>query len=279
MMLTWLMARPSGSSEEMVMTGRTRTERGAVSGIALAVAAVVVVAVGAGLWWFLSGDEPGAVDLESAASVLSTTTAAGTNDLPPDSGTAGESATGAGADGTWTVDTSVGTFSFEDASSSFVGFRVAEELASIGATEAIGRTPVVAGTIEIEGTMLLSATIEADFTAIVSNDDRRDNKIQGALETSQYPTATFVLTQPVDLGTIPASGEAISVSATGDLTVHGITNAIEMPLQAQLIDDVIVVVGSTEIVFADYDVEAPSAVIVLSVEDRGQVELQLFFTR
>jgi hypothetical protein len=63
------------------------------------------------------------------------------------------------------------------------------------------------------------------------------------------------------------------------LTVHGISNTIEMPLQAQLIDDVVVVVGSTEIVFADYDVEAPSAVIVLSVEDRGQIELQLFFTR
>ena len=46
-----------------------------------------------------------------------------------------------------------------------------------------------------------------------------------------------------------------------------------------MVDGVIVVVGSTEIVFADYDVEAPSAVIVLSVEDRGQVELQLFFTR
>ena len=261
------------------MTGPKRPERGAVGGTVLAVVAVLIVAAGAGLWWFLSGDEPEAVDLDTAASVLSTTTTAGTEDLPPDSGATDDPGTGAGADGTWTVDTSVGTFSFEDASSSFVGFRVAEELASIGATEAIGRTPQVAGTIEIEGTTLVSAAIEADFTAIVSNDDRRDNKIQGALETDQFPTATFVLTEPADLGTIPASGESISVTVKGDLTVHGVTNAIEMPLQAQLIDDVIVVVGSTEIVFADYDVEAPTAVIVLSVEDRGQMELQLFFTR
>ncbi len=261
------------------MTGPKRPERGAVGGAVLAVVAVLVVAAGAGLWWFLSGDEPEAVDLDSAASVLSTTTTAGTEDLPLDSGATDDPGTGAGADGTWTVDTSVGTFSFEDASSSFVGFRVAEELASIGATEAIGRTPQVTGTIEIEGTTLVSAVVEADFTAIVSNDDRRDNKIQGALETGQFPTATFVLTEPADLGTIPASGESISVTVKGDLTVHGVTNAIEMPLQAQLIDDVIVVVGSTEIVFADYDVEAPTAVIVLSVEDRGQMELQLFFTR
>jgi polyisoprenoid-binding protein YceI len=254
-------------------------ERGAVSGAVLAVAGLLVVAAGAGLWWFLSGDEPDAVDLDAAASVLSTTTTApGDELLPPPDGT-DDSGTEAGADGTWTVDTSIGEFSFEDASSSFVGFRVAEELASIGATEAVGRTPDVAGTIEIEGTTLVNATIEADFTAIVSNDDRRDNKIQGALETSQFPTATFVLTEPADFGTIPGEGQSVSVAARGDLTVHGITNSIEMPLQARLVDGVIVVIGSTEIVFADYDVEAPSAVIVLSVEDRGQIELQLFFTR
>ncbi|MGZ5384040.1 MAG: YceI family protein [Acidimicrobiia bacterium] len=261
------------------MQGHDRRERGAVSGVVLAVVAVAVVAVGAGLWWFLSGDEPDAVGLDSAASVLSTTTTAPSEDLPPASDGTDDPGTGAGVDGTWTVDTSIGSFSFEDASSSFVGFRVAEELASIGAAEAIGRTPQVTGTIEIEGTTLVGASIEADFTAMVSNDDRRDNKIQGALETNQFPTATFVLTEPVDLGKIPEKGESVSVTAKGDLTVHGVTNSIEIPLQAQVVDGVIVVVGSTDITFANYGVAAPSAVIVLSVEDHGQFELQLFFTR
>ena len=264
---------------EKTMKGHHRGERGAVSGVVLAVGALLVLAGGAGLWFFLSGDEPEEVDLESAAAVLSTTTTAASEDLPPASGDTADSGTDAGIDGTWTVDTSIGSFSFEDASSSFVGFRVAEELASIGATEAVGRTPDVSGTIEIEGTALVGASIEADFTAIVSNDDRRNSKIQGALETSQFPTATFVLAEPVDFGSIPGEGESISVTATGALTVHGISNTIEIPLQARLIDEVIVIVGSTEIVFEDYDVEAPSAVIVLSVEDHGIVELQLFFTR
>lgn len=256
-----------------------KSERGAVNGAALALVALLVVALGAGLWWFLSSDEPDAVDLDAAASVLSTTTTAATEDLPPaPEGTAEDSAD-VGVDGTWTVDTTIGEFSFEDASSSFVGFRVAEELASIGAAEAVGRTPEVTGAIEIEGTTLVSATIEADFTAIVSNDERRDNRIQGALDTDQFPTATFVLTEPADFGIIPGEGESISVTAKGDLTVHGITNPIELPLEARLIDGVIIVVGSTEVVFADHDVEAPTAVIVLSVEDRGQIELQLFFTR
>jgi polyisoprenoid-binding protein YceI len=245
--------------------------------VVIAVVAVLVLGASAGLWFLLSGDEPDAVDLESAAAVVSTT--APTEDLPPASGDPVNPGSGAGIDGTWTVNTSIGSFSFEDATSSFVGFRVAEELASIGVTEAVGRTPNVTGSIEIEGTTLVSGSFEADFTSIVSNDSRRDSKIRGALDTNQFPTGTFVLTESLDFGEIPAEGESASVTAIGELTVHGVTNTVQIPLEAQLVNDVIVVVGSTDIVFADYDVEAPSAVIVLSVEDEGTVELQLFFSR
>lgn len=48
-----------------------------------------------------------------------------------------------GVDGSWTVDTSIG--SFADYTSSFAGFRVDEVLSSIGSTTAIGRTPNVTG--------------------------------------------------------------------------------------------------------------------------------------
>ena len=43
--------------------------------------------------------------------------------------------------------------------------------------------------------------------------------------------------------------------------------------------DIIVVVGSTNIVFADFEVQVPTAPIVLSAEDNGIVEFQLFFRR
>jgi hypothetical protein len=52
-----------------------------------------------------------------------------------------------------------------------------------------------------------------------------------------------------------------------------------MPIEAQLVDDNIVVVGSLDIVFADYGVSVPSAPIVVSAEDHGVVEFQLFFTQ
>ena len=44
----------------------------------------------------------------------------------------------------------------------------------------------------------------------------------------------------------------------------------------QLVDGVVVVVGSIDITFADHGVSVPSSPIVVSAEDTGTLELQLF---
>jgi polyisoprenoid-binding protein YceI len=246
--------------------------------VKLVLAAVVAFAVvaGAGIWWFLRDDAPDEVDLAAAVESVAasdvddtTGTAAGADPVAED-----------GIEGTWAVDTDTGTFNFEDsASGSYVGFRIAEELSSIGSTTAVGRTPEVTGEITIEGTTLTAATFEADMTAITTNESRRDSRVQSALETGQFPAAAFVLTEPVDVGAGADSGSAVSVTAVGDLTIHGVTRSVAIPLQAQRTGSTIVVVGQLDIVFADYDVQIPSSPVVVSVEDNGIVEVQLLFTR
>ena len=52
-----------------------------------------------------------------------------------------------------------------------------------------------------------------------------------------------------------------------------------VPLEAVWTDDVVVLTGSFDIALSDFDVEAPSAPIVVSVSDTATVELQLFLTR
>ncbi|MXW89645.1 MAG: YceI family protein [Acidimicrobiaceae bacterium] len=76
-----------------------------------------------------------------------------------------------------------------------------------------------------------------------------------------------------------ADGEAFSGSAEGDLTIKGVTNRVAFDLQAQLVGDRIVAVGSSDVLFSDYGVTAPTAPIVVSVEDHGIMEFQLLFTR
>ncbi len=69
------------------------------------------------------------------------------------------------------------------------------------------------------------------------------------------------------------------MTANGQLTLHGVTKDVQVPLKAKLSGDVIAVTGSLPIVFADYGISAPNSFAVVSIEDHGIMELQLFFTR
>ncbi len=180
-------------------------------------------------------------------------------------------------DGVWYVDTDSGSFSFEEASGSFVGFRVKEELVKIGDITAVGRTDQVEGELSIQNGQLVSVSVTADLSAIVTNDSRRDNAARNAMNVRENPIATFVLDQPVDLP--ETDGSQIALQAKGQLTVNGISKAVMFELEAKAVARSIVVVGQTEVIFADYDIAVPSASIVVSAEDRGVVEFQLLFVR
>jgi polyisoprenoid-binding protein YceI len=233
---------------------------------------VVVLLVGAGVWWFLRDDAPAEASLATA--VESVQEEAATTDETTADGTAADDDIA----GTWTVDTETGDFSYESATGTFAGFRIAEELSSIGSTTAVGRTDAVTGEATIEGTTLTAAAFEVDLTTITTETSMRDDKVQEALETDAFPTATFTLTDPVDLGSA-ADGEAIEVTATGELTVHGVTRPVELAIEAQLVDGTVVLVASTEVTFSDYDVEVPSSPAVISVDDHGTLEAQILLVR
>jgi polyisoprenoid-binding protein YceI len=240
--------------------------------VALAAVVAVVVAGGA-VWYFVFRDDaPAEVSIDRAASSIDGTDA----DTTATSG--GTASKASNLSGTWNVDQSIG--SFGDFTSSFAGFRVQEELAGVGAKTAVGRTPKVTGTMTIADNVVPNASFEVDMTTLTTDDSRRDNAIRTqAIETARFPKATFVLTQPIQLGSIPADGEQIQINATGSLTLHGVTKTVTIPLQAQRKGEVIAVVGSLEVPFSDYSISQPRAAAVLSVEDKGTFEVQLFFTR
>ena len=188
----------------------------------------------------------------------------------------GES-TAVNLDGVWSVDTTLG--SYEDYTSSWVGYRVGEELAGIGTTEAVGRTPVVSGTLEIAGLTAVAATVEVDLTTLVSDRPQRDGLVRRALDTQQFPSARFELTTPVSFTALPTPDEYASQVVTGEFTVHGVTHPVRVLLEAAWIENIIIVGGAFEIRFEDYGINPPRAPIVLSVEETGTVELLLNFTR
>jgi polyisoprenoid-binding protein YceI len=256
----------------------------------VAIAAIaVLLAAGAGLWYlFLRPAGPAPVSLGSSPTATAAPSASGVAPASPDPSdtpaadptTAGSDGSGAGEGiaGTWTVDPSVG--SFDDFSGSFVGYRVREELASVGATEAVGRTPDVTGSLTVDGTTVSAADFTADLTTLRSDEGNRDRQLQRqGLETGTYPTATFTLTKPIELVSVPADGTTFEATAAGDLTIHGTTRSVEIPVEAKLENGVVTVVGSLPILFSDYGMSKPQAMIVLSVEDHGTLEFQLQFAK
>lgn len=247
-------------------------------------ALVVLIAVGFGVWWFFfRSDAPPEADIDAASETLEQRDdQGGAADNDAADGTGGDTAEGSGVEGTWVVDPTIGEFDSgaEVFTGTYAGYRIDEELAQIGANTAVGRTPDVTGEITIEGDQLAAADFEVDMTTLMSDEDLRDNALTTrGLETNTYPAASFSLTEPVMLPADATSGEQFAVMAVGDLTLHGVTNQVTVELDAQLDDDAIAVVGSAPVVLADYDIDGPSAPVVVSVADEGVFEFQIFLTR
>ncbi|MCY3603006.1 MAG: YceI family protein [Chloroflexi bacterium] len=261
------------------------TRKRILIGAGVAAVAVIAVAIFLIYWFVIRDDSPPAVDLQEAVSTVEEATPDATPaPSPSPAATATEAATAAtaatapasqaeagGVDGTWTL---------SGQGESFVGYRVEEELATIGYKEAVGRSPTIDATITIAGGQLTGVTVTADLRDLKSDDSRRDGAIRNqALESNQFPMATFELTEPLAVPDGLAAGEPISVEANGTLTLHGVTRDVTIPIEAELANGVLVLVGSLPIVFADYDIAQPRSPILVSIEDNGVMELQLFLER
>ena len=215
------------------------------------VVAVLVIVVGGPFVYFqfIEGDPPKPLSLDTTP----------TSALP-----AGE--TGAPLAGSWRI-----------TSPSVVRYRVKETLFGQSNT-AVGTTNAVTGSITIAGTNVTTASFTVDMTKVTSDSGNRDNQFQGRImDTANFPTATFALTQPIALGAEPKDGVQKVYTATGKLTLHGTTKDIAFPVNARRTGDVIQVQGNVPVTFSEYGIDNPSGGPA-SVGDTGQMEFVLQFT-
>ncbi len=174
-------------------------------------------------------------------------------------------ATEGGVDGMWNV-----------TPESELGYRVEEVLFGVNTTAA-GRSNEITGSMTIEGTTVTEASFTVDVASITSDESRRDNQFRNRImETYRYPEATFTLAAPIEFGAVPAPGEQITASATGELTLHGVTRPVTFDVTAEGGDDRIGVLGSIPVRFADYEIENPS-MSGITTEDNGLLEFVLVF--
>jgi polyisoprenoid-binding protein YceI len=218
---------------------------------------VVVAGLAFAGWYFFLKSDP-----EPRAAIKQTP-------VVTESTVAGQGASG--PSGTWTVK--------PGSSQNFVGYRVTEKLfANITESTATGRTDNVTGTMTIDGTTVKDVTVTADLRDLTSDNSFRDGRIRSSgLESDKFPQAKFVLTQPITLSALPAAGQTVTTDATGEFTLHGVTKTVTISLEGRWDGKQVQVVGHLPIAFSDYNITAPTAPAVASVDDHGEMELQLFF--
>src|ERR1700731_4133643 len=225
---------------------------------AVVVGALLVGAAGIGIIYFVvfAGSSPQKLALSSPT--------------PSTSGATANPASTPGA-GTWTV-----------SSGSQAGYRVREQLASLAApSDAVGRTTAVTGTVTVvqsaSGYSVTAASISVDVSKLSSDQPRRDQRIHSqGLESDRYPTASFQLTAPIILPATAASGQAINVSATGALTIHGVTKTVTIPIMARLNGSTIELAGSITFPFSQFGMTPPSIGGFVTVQDNATMEFQIF---
>lgn len=224
-------------------------------GLALA----LVLVVGLAAFWYLAirSDSPEEVSLDAAATAAATSGAGG-------------STSPADLAGTWNINNSA----------SFAGYRVEENLVGFGTRTAVGRTSDIQGSLVYDGRAITNVLSVTNLTTLKSDQSLRDDTLKmQALQSCQFPTATFALTTPIALDASAVSSGPISRTIQGNLTLHGVTRPVSLDVKGQIQGGAVVIVGSTRINFADYSIPQPRSVYVVSMDDQGIMEFQLIFTK
>jgi polyisoprenoid-binding protein YceI len=229
----------------------------------VAIGVLVVLAVaGPFIYIHFINRAPAALSLTPGSSPASTPAGTGASTAPASTADTGPVA------GTWTV-----------GPGSIVGYRVNEVLLGQSDT-AVGRTTSITGHMTIAGTTVTGGAFSVPMATVHSNSGERDNNFDGRImEVAQYPTAAFALTGPIDLAPLPGGGVIKQYTAHGDLTLHGTTRAVTFTLSAERKGSQIEVSGDIPVVFADYHIENPSYVGLVTTQNHGLLEFLLVFSK
>ena len=109
-------------------------------------------------------------------------------------------------------------------------------------------------------------------------DGRRDRRMASiGLQTAQFPTAAFSAQGPIAVPATSVSGATATVSASGQLTIHGVTKTMTIPLQVRRDGGQVDIAGSLRFAFSDFGMTAPNVGGFVTVQSDPTLELRLLF--
>ncbi|QXU53991.1 YceI family protein [Rhodococcus sp. LW-XY12] len=180
-----------------------------------------------------------------------------------------EAATGE-LDGEWTV------VEGAEPNRTAAGYTVHEILRGADVT-VVGSTDQVSGSATITDGTLEAAEVVVQVEGITTDGGQRDGQFRTrVMDTAAHPTATFALTEPVDLTSLPDDGSIGSVTATGTLTLRGAERPVTVDVDVLRTGERLVASGSIPTTWTDYGVEPPNLGFV-TVDGAGSVDFLVTF--
>lgn len=157
------------------------------------------------------------------------------------------------------------------------GYRLDEVLSGQDVT-VVGRTQKVSGEGTVVDGSLTAVTVTVDAGSVSTDEAARDAFFRRALNTSEFPTATLTLTDPVDVSPLGQANQPLTTTADGTLTLHGVSRPVTVEVEAQRTPTGVEVVGRIPVTLLDYDLVAPDLGWVV-VQPAGTIEARLLFGR
>ena len=157
-------------------------------------------------------------------------------------------------------------------------YRVQEELAQVGKTEAVGKTQAIIGQIgfDANGMPIPCARFDVDLRTLQSDQAKRDNYLyNNTLEAETYPLATFILKEVDGLDAPLADGEAKTVTLIGDLTLRDVTKPVAWEATVERNGDTITGKAATEFEMPDFSITPPSVPVVLGLDETVRLEFDI----
>jgi polyisoprenoid-binding protein YceI len=157
-------------------------------------------------------------------------------------------------------------------------YRVQEELAQVGQTEAVGQTQAIIGQLAFDeaGMPIPCSRFDVDLRTLQSDQARRDNFLyNNTLEAERYPLATFVLRAVEGLDAPLAEGEETTLTLIGDLTLKEATKLVAWEATVTMADGALTGAAATEFEMPDFAIEPPRVPVVLSLDETVRLEIDL----
>ena len=136
-------------------------------------------------------------------------------------------------------------------------------------------------------TKTIAGKFSVEVKSMTTGLQMRDEDMQGDkwLDADKYPTINFTMKKLDNLKSIDEN--RIQGTATGDLTIHGVTNSISIPITLTYMEsneatrrkvpgDLLVLLSSFSVKFSDYGVKGFTDFIGARVSEKINIELNIY---